>query len=98
MQVPSEPTSFSGLARPRVTLADARLIARDRWGLRGELRELGSNQDRNYRIDSPEGRVVLKIANPAWGQSAIEAQHRALTAVADAGITGPVPVGEIKKV
>ncbi|MEV6349747.1 aminotransferase class III-fold pyridoxal phosphate-dependent enzyme [Actinoplanes sp. NPDC051851] len=85
-------------ARPDVTLDDAARIAAGHWGLSGEMRELGSHQDHNVRIDAPRGRFVLKIANAGWARSALDAQHAALPVIAAAGIPGPTPVGGIEQV
>ena len=71
-------------ARPRVSLERARAIARDVFGLDGSVSELGSNQDRNFRVDSPEGQFVLKIANESWHRDALAAQTAALERVAAA--------------
>jgi Ser/Thr protein kinase RdoA (MazF antagonist) len=38
------------LARPAIDEADARRVAGERYGVSGEVVELGSNQDRNFRI------------------------------------------------
>ena len=83
-------------ARPRVSLERARAIARDVFGLDGSVSELGSNQDRNFRVDSPEGQFVLKIANESWHRDALAAQTAALERVAAAtagavGIPAPRP-------
>jgi Ser/Thr protein kinase RdoA (MazF antagonist) len=51
------------LPRPDVTAAEAGDILLSRYGLSGTLTELGSQQDRNYRIDTGERRYVLKICH-----------------------------------
>ena len=56
------------------------------------MRELGSNQDRNYRVDAPEGPFVLKIANPGWERVALEAQNAAMAHLAACGLAFAVPV------
>ena len=50
------------LSRPDVTPDDAARIAAERFGLEGRITELGSNQDRNFRIDTGTDRYVLKFA------------------------------------
>jgi 4-aminobutyrate aminotransferase and related aminotransferases len=77
------------LPRPAVDAATAREVARDRYGRDGEVVELGSNQDRNFRIDAPDGRALLKFANPAFGAAELEAQGLAAAAVAASGIPAP---------
>ena len=80
--------------RPGVDVARATELAREVYGVEGPVRELGSHQDRNFRIDSPDGRRVLKVANRSWGRDAVAAQNAALRHIAalEAGFTAPVPV------
>ncbi len=80
--------------RPGVDAARAAEIARDVFGVEGEVRELGSHQDRNFRVDAADGRTVLKVANRGWGRSAIEAQNAALVHLAerDVPFAAPLPV------
>jgi 4-aminobutyrate aminotransferase-like enzyme/Ser/Thr protein kinase RdoA (MazF antagonist) len=72
--------SFAGheLHSPRFALEDARELARDRFGVEGSVRELGSHQDQNVLIDTGEGRFVLKIANSAFGEAELDLQNRAM--------------------
>lgn len=95
MTPPADPTRWHAMARPAVTVADARRVARREWGMRGPIRELGSNQDRNFRVDTDAGPVVLKIVNPASTSQTVEAQRAALGAVARAGITVARPIGDV---
>lgn len=80
--------------RPGVDVARAAELARDLFGADGEVRELGSHQDRNFRVDTPDGPRVLKVANRGWGRPAIEAQNAALLHLAASApsFTAPVPV------
>ena len=80
--------------RPGVEAARAAEIAHELWGVEGEVRELGSHQDRNYLVRSAEGPRVVKVANRGWGRPAIEAQNAALLhiAAADTSFLAPVPV------
>ncbi|KJL36295.1 aminotransferase [Microbacterium azadirachtae] len=79
-----------GLVRPDVTASDAIAIARELWGIVVTASELGSNQDRNFLLTEPDGsRSVLRIDNPAFPDSARDAQHAALDAYRAAGV--PVP-------
>ncbi|HEY8305632.1 MAG TPA: phosphotransferase, partial [Lapillicoccus sp.] len=77
------------LPRPEVTAEDAAAIAAARFGLEGRILELGSNQDRNFRIDTGAGRYVLKLANPVFSRDELRAQNAALAALADSGIRIP---------
>jgi 4-aminobutyrate aminotransferase-like enzyme/Ser/Thr protein kinase RdoA (MazF antagonist) len=76
-----EPAPGAGLdvhARPPVDVAIAAELGRALFGATGELKELGSHQDRNFLIRAAEGPRVLKIANRSWTRSALEAQDAAL--------------------
>lgn len=77
------------LPRPDFPVAAAHTAAGELWGVDGDLVELGSNQDRNFRVDAGDRRALLKVANPAFGRAELEAQGLAAAAVADAGIPAP---------
>ena len=83
--------------RPTIEAERAAEIARDLWGLEGEVRELGSHQDRNYLVRAAAGPCVVKVANRGWGRAAIEAQNGALLHIASHGTTfgAPVPVAAL---
>jgi Ser/Thr protein kinase RdoA (MazF antagonist) len=66
------------LPRPDVSTSDAEAILRDRYGLEGRIVELGSQQDRNFRIDTPSGRYVLKICRGEYRTVELEAQNAAM--------------------
>lgn len=83
------------LPRPEVSAADAAAVAAGRFGLEGAIVELGSNQDRNFRIDTGDGRFVLKLANPVFSADELLAQNAALTALAESGIRIPEVVPSI---
>ncbi|MGO4534359.1 aminotransferase [Leifsonia sp. 2MCAF36] len=78
-----------GLPRPDVTSDDAIRIAGARFGLEGRITELGSNQDRNFRIDTGDERFVLKLANPVFSADELRAQNAALAVLAESGIRIP---------
>ncbi|GAA1978049.1 aminotransferase [Nocardioides panacihumi] len=82
-------TDLGGLARPVATCDEAAEIAARLWGLTGPIVELGSQQDRNFRIDSPTGTVVVKLANAATARAELDAQHAALAVAAGAGLRVP---------
>jgi 4-aminobutyrate aminotransferase-like enzyme/Ser/Thr protein kinase RdoA (MazF antagonist) len=85
--------AVGALPRPAVTADDARELARTTWNLDGEVTELGSNQDRNFLIASGAGRVLLKVANDAFGADELAAQTLAAEAVAAAGLRAPRTLG-----
>ncbi len=92
MQV--DDSSLEVSPRPTVDAARAATIARELYGVDGPVVELGSQQDRNFRIDTGAGRVVLKVANPGWGSAALEAQNAALVHLATQhpDLVAPVPL------
>jgi 4-aminobutyrate aminotransferase-like enzyme/Ser/Thr protein kinase RdoA (MazF antagonist) len=77
------------LSRPAIDESEARRVAGDRYGVSGDVVELGSNQDRNFRIAAADRRVLLKFSNAAFGPAELEAQNLAAAAVAAAGIRAP---------
>ncbi len=84
--------AFGGLPRPQVDLDLARSLAERLFGVSGEMQELGSQQDRNFRIDGARGPFLLKVANPAFRPAEAAAQNLAMRTVAAHGIRCPVPV------
>uniref|UniRef100_UPI0013B44568 phosphotransferase n=1 Tax=Nonomuraea lactucae TaxID=2249762 RepID=UPI0013B44568 len=62
------------LVRPEVSAALAGIVAARHFGLDGEIREVGSEQDRNFVIDAPAGRFLLKVSNPAYSDDELAAQ------------------------
>jgi 4-aminobutyrate aminotransferase-like enzyme/Ser/Thr protein kinase RdoA (MazF antagonist) len=92
MQVDGSPLEVA--PRPTVDAEGAERLAREVYGVAGPVRELGSQQDRNFLVASAGGPRVVKVANRGWGRSAIEAQNAALLhlAAADHDFDAPVPV------
>ncbi|MCZ0982554.1 hypothetical protein O1L60_36625 [Streptomyces diastatochromogenes] len=90
--MPSSPSSGvdffarEALPAPRVTEADARRIAAEAFGLAAHAASLGSQQDTNFLLRGPDGTpaAVLKIANPAFSTTEIEAQDAAADLIAAA--------------
>lgn len=68
--------------RPRATAADAERIAAEVFGRRGRATELPSDRDQNFRIDSDDGRFVLKLANTAESESTLQRQADAMQRLA----------------
>lgn len=77
------------LPRPAIDADTARAVARERYGVDGALDELGSNQDRNFRLDEGSRRLLLKFSNPVFGAAELEAQNLAAATVAASGIPAP---------
>lgn len=67
--------------RPRISLEEVADIARSHFGVEGAVTELGSQQDRNFRIRSAETDVVLKIANEATDATHLDIQNMAMRVV-----------------
>jgi 4-aminobutyrate aminotransferase-like enzyme/Ser/Thr protein kinase RdoA (MazF antagonist) len=72
----------AALLRPDVNADDAAGLLADFYGLSGSIVELGSQQDRNYRIDTADGRFVLKICRADYATVELEAQNAALRHIA----------------
>ena len=81
---------------PRLDLTDAVRLAADLWGLvDARARDLGSHQDRNVLIESGGARHVLKVANAAVADAALDAQDEAMLAVAVHGVRAPWPLASV---
>lgn len=77
------------LPRPDITAAEAATILSERYGLTGSLTELGSQQDRNFRIVGDEGAFVLKINRAAYGTVELDAQNAAMKHLRAQGVRVP---------
>jgi 4-aminobutyrate aminotransferase-like enzyme/Ser/Thr protein kinase RdoA (MazF antagonist) len=84
------------LPAPQVTEAQASEILAMHYGLQARATELGSQQDKNFVVTGSGGKIagVLKIANPAFNVTEIEAQDLAaeLIAVAEPSLRVGVPL------
>jgi Ser/Thr protein kinase RdoA (MazF antagonist) len=78
--------SHQGLPAPRLTADEARRIAAEHFGLAVRAEALGSQQDANFLLTHDDGSpvAVLKIANPAFTTTEIDAQDSAADLIADA--------------
>ncbi|PXX08837.1 aminotransferase [Mycolicibacterium moriokaense] len=83
------------LPAPQVSEVQAEDILASHYGLRARATSLGSQQDKNFVVNGPDGEVVgvLKIANPAFNATEIEAQDLAADRIAEAEPTLRVAVG-----
>src|SRR5207253_2886764 len=68
----------ASLPSPQVTAQQALQLLQVHYGLSATLHSLGSQQDLNYRVDSDQGRFVLKICRGDYARIELEAQHAAL--------------------
>ena len=71
-------THRASLPCPEVTPEQAACLLERHYGMTGKLRSLGSQQDLNYRIDSTQGRFVLKVCRGDYAAVELQAQHAAL--------------------
>jgi 4-aminobutyrate aminotransferase-like enzyme/Ser/Thr protein kinase RdoA (MazF antagonist) len=74
------------LPAPRVDEAWARRVVRESFGIDAVAHQLGSNQDANFLIRTPDGEpvAVLKVSNPAFGAADVTAQDDAADRIATA--------------
>ena len=81
------------LTRPSFDIAAAGELLERAWGIRGDLRPLPSERDRNFavRVDGADA-FVLKISNLTEDPSFLEMQHVAMGLLADAGVPCQRPV------
>ena len=78
--------------RPSLAIADAASIARQHFGLVGDVTELPSERDRNFRIAMENGAAyVLKISREAETISQLQCENAALVWLADRAPSVPVP-------
>lgn len=75
----------ASLPSPQISAEQALVLLRLNYGLSGDLRPLGSQQDINYRVDSDRGRFVLKICHGDYAVQELQAQHAALGQLASHG-------------
>ncbi|MDD0976768.1 aminotransferase [Pseudomonas fontis] len=79
----------SGLPSPDVNEMQALQLLEQHYGLSGPLQALGSQQDLNFRVDSAQGRFVLKICHGDYAVQELEAQHAALGFLREQGVQVP---------
>jgi 4-aminobutyrate aminotransferase-like enzyme/Ser/Thr protein kinase RdoA (MazF antagonist) len=73
------------LPAPQVSEVQAEEILRVHYGMRAQTKSLGSNQDKNFVVIGASGDIagVLKIANPAFTATELEAQDLAAELIAE---------------
>jgi Ser/Thr protein kinase RdoA (MazF antagonist) len=84
-------TLGANLTTPPPVLApdEALALVQAHWGLSGTLSPLTSERDLNYRLTTPQGRYVVKLANPAEPVAVTNLQTRALLHLQTSAL--PVP-------
>jgi 4-aminobutyrate aminotransferase-like enzyme/Ser/Thr protein kinase RdoA (MazF antagonist) len=73
----------ASLPSPQVSATQALELLEEHYGLSGRLQALGSQQDLNYRVDSEQGRFVLKICRGDYSVLELQAQHAGLKHLAE---------------
>lgn len=76
---------------PTVNVALATQLLASCYELEGALAPLHGERDRNFRVDTPAGRFVLKVHNPADGAGVVEMRTRAMAHVRAVDPSFPVP-------
>lgn len=79
------------VAPPAVSLASAERIAREHFGVAGSASELPSERDRNVRLDTADGAVVLKVSNPAEDPAVVDMENAAMRHIAGVDPSLPIP-------
>jgi 4-aminobutyrate aminotransferase-like enzyme/Ser/Thr protein kinase RdoA (MazF antagonist) len=76
----------AALPAPSVDEVWAGTVAHDSFGIDAVAQELGSNQDANFLLRTPDGRPVgvLKVSNPAFSAAEIKVQDDAADRIAAA--------------
>lgn len=81
------------LTRPSFETMDATAFLEQTWGLRGVLRPLPSERDRNFEVRvANESAYVLKVSNLAEDPAFLEMQHAAMGILAGAGVPSQQPI------
>lgn len=84
--------SIYGRGRPDVDEAGVAAAVAEIFGLVATASELGSQQDRNFRIDAPDSAYVLKIFHAATPSEVVDDQLAAMQRLTAVGIPAPQPV------
>lgn len=88
-----DPHAEDQLVRPSVSAEDALAVASSSYNLTGSVKELGSNQDRNYLLTpSDRPRFLLKFDNDAFSTRELELQNETLLHLSSEGIAVPTPI------
>lgn len=80
------------IARPNINLITAQQIAKAQFSAEGEATELGSQQDRNFRITGASRQVLLKIDNSSVTDADRDLQFSISAQLRAHGVNTPSPV------
>ncbi len=84
--------SVYGRGRPDVDEAWVATVVAELFGLAATASELGSQQDRNFRVDTVDSAFVLKVFHAATPSDVVDDQLAAMRLLSAAGIPAPQPV------
>ncbi|WNW10277.1 aminotransferase [Pseudomonas sp. DTU_2021_1001937_2_SI_NGA_ILE_001] len=76
----------ASLPSPQLDESQACDLLRTHYCIEAQLTPLGSQQDLNFRVDTAQGRHVLKVCHASYAQVEIEAQHAALAYLREQGL------------
>jgi len=76
---------------PKVELDEAARLLREHYGIDGELQALHSERDVNFRVDTDDGRYVLRFANADDCENVIGFQVDALSHIRARDPSLPIP-------
>ncbi|UFH49210.1 aminotransferase [Pseudomonas sp. KNUC1026] len=82
-------THRASLLPPDLSADGAMALLEEHYGLSGQLTPLGSQQDRNFLLETPQGCFVLKACRDDYSLAELQAQHQAMAHLAEHGL--PVP-------
>jgi Ser/Thr protein kinase RdoA (MazF antagonist) len=81
------------LTRPSFETMDATALLEDAWGVRGVLRPLPSERDRNFEVRvANHSAYVLKVSNLAEDPAFLEMQHAAMGILGRSGVPSQQPI------
>ncbi|UNB54444.1 aminotransferase [Mycolicibacterium sp. YH-1] len=84
------------LARPGIEAEEAAQLVAQHFGVEGRAVELGSQQDRNYRVDHESGRGLLfKVNHPSVPVEVLELQSQVSDRLRVAGIATPAVLSTV---
>ncbi len=84
------------LTRPSLDVDEAARLLEDAWDIRGDLRPLPSERDRNFAVRvGGRDAFVLKISNLAEEPAFLEMQHAAMAILLDAGVPCQEPIPSV---
>ncbi len=100
----ASPSIDQGLPRPNITIQQAQEYLTRFFGLEATLKELGSQQDRNFLATASttgiahptrNTRYLLKVSNSAFPLAEVESQNAIMQHLTAAGLTTPTPIASL---